>query len=308
MKFLITGGAGFIGSNLADKLIEKGNEVFIMDNLLTGRIDNVNRKVADFLHGSISNTELFQNFFKAVKPDIVIHAAASGKDPDKWKVDVDNNVIGTVNVVKNCQQFGVKKIIYFQTSLCYGPPVEQPITLSHQINPRNSYAITKTAAEQFIFMSGLNYTSFRLANCYGPRNLAGPAPTFYHRLTSNLPCFVFDTRRDFIFIEDLMEVVFKAIDLDIKGVYHISTGKDYSIKEIFDHVCEALKIKVDVEVKPKLPEDVYSILIDPTKTIKDFNFVPKTLLKDGITKAIEWYKTHSITETYTHLDINKVNK
>jgi len=307
MKVLITGGAGFIGSNLADKLIERGDQVFVIDNLLTGRKDNIHPKV-QFCLGSIANGELLESLFKYEEPDIVIHAAASGKDPDNWWVDVENNVTGTVNVVKLSKKFGVKKLIYFQTSLCYGPPKEQPITLEHQINPMNSYAITKTAAEQFIFMSGLEYTSFRLANCYGPRNLAGPIPTFYLKLSKDLPCFVFDTARDFIFINDLMEIVFKAIDGKQTGVYHISTGRNYPIKEIFDIVCKIMGKKINVQVRPKLPEDVYSILIDPLKTIKDFNFVPKTLLKDGIAHAISWYQIHDITETYTHLDINKVTK
>jgi UDP-glucose 4-epimerase len=304
MKILITGGAGFIGSNLADKLIARGDTVCVIDNLLTGRKDNLNPQVA-FCLGSIANAELLESFFKYSEPDVVIHAAASGKDPNNWQVDVDNNVTGTVNVVKNSIKYNVKKLIYFQTSLCYGPPVEQPITLKHQINPLNSYAITKTAAEQFIFMSGLNYTSFRLANCYGPRNLAGPIPTFYLRLSKNLPCFVFDTARDFIFINDLMEIVFKAIDGKQKGVYHISTGGSYPIKDIFDIVTELMEKKIDVKVRPKLPEDVYSILIDPSKTIKDFNFIPKTFIKDGISQALAWYQTHDITETYTHLNMVK---
>lgn len=309
MKVLITGGAGFIGSNLADKFISRGDKVYVIDNLLTGRKDNLNPQT-QFCLGSVANGELLHSFFKYVEPDVVIHAAASGKDPDSWQVDVENNVTGTVHVVRNCQHFKVKKLIYFQTSLCYGPPKEQPITLEHKINPLNSYAITKTAAEQFIFMSGLNYNSFRLANCYGPRNLAGPIPTFYLRLSKDLPCFVFDTARDFIFINDLMEIVFQAVDNleKYKGVYHISTGGSYPIKEIFDIVCELMEKKIDVKVRPKLPEDVYSILIDPSKTIKDFNFTPKTLLKDGISEALAWYQTHDITETYTHLDINKVNK
>src|SRR5690606_37026460 len=130
----------------------------------------------------------------------------------------------------------VNRLIYFQTALCYGIPQEQPITLNHPIEPSlSSYAISKTAGEHHIFLSGLNAISFRLANAYGPRNISGPLPTFYHRITNNKQCFVMDTRRDFIFIQDLVDIVEKAVDgAGEPGPYHISSGKDFSIKELFD--------------------------------------------------------------------------
>lgn len=305
MNVLITGGAGFIGSNLADKLIERGDKVFVIDNLLTGRIDNVNLSV-NFCEGSVANSKLLEYFFKESSPDVVIHAAASYKDPNDWEFDVKNNILGSVNVIKCCQKFDVKRLIYFETSLCYGHPMENPITLLHPINPTGtSYAITKTAAELFIFASDLNYVTFRLANCYGPRNTAGAVPSFYIRLKQNLPCFAYNTRRDFIFIEDLMDVVIKAVDGIGKGTYHISTGKDYAIKEIYDIVANILKIDKNAELRPMLPDDVFSILLDPSKTIETFNSVPKTPLKEGIKKAIDWYESVNLSEFFTHLRISK---
>src|SRR4030042_1631998 len=304
MKVLITGGAGFIGSNLADKLVSRGDEVSVIDNLYTGRIENVNQKVL-FYKGSIADENDFKNFFRQVGPDVVIHAAASYNDPKKWKFDIENNVLGTVNVVKNCQEVNIKRLIYFQTSLFYGVPVEQPITLSHPINPTSKYVITKTAAERFIFASNLNFVSFRLANCYGPRNLSGAIPTFYIRLKKDFSCFVYDTRRDFIFIDDLMKVVIKAVDGTGKGVYHISTGRDFSIKEIYDNICKSLKIARDVEVKSMLDDDVFSILLDPSKTTKEFDFRPTTSLEEGIKKAVEWYEYAKPTNSHTHLNVPK---
>src|SRR5207244_3821868 len=116
------------------------------------------------------------------KPEIVVHAAASYKDPENWKEDVLTNVLGTSNVVKESIKSHVKRVIYFQTSLCYGKPQTAPITLEHRVNPESSYAISKTAAEQYIALSGLDFISFRLANVYGPRNISGPLPTFFKRL------------------------------------------------------------------------------------------------------------------------------
>jgi UDP-glucose 4-epimerase len=155
--------------------------------------------------------------------------------------------VGTANMVKAALNMKVSRFIYFQTALCYGlRPLEQPITLNHPILPQgSSYAISKTAGEQYIELSGLDYISFRLANAYGPRNLSGPLPTFYHRLTSGLPCFVMDTRRDFIFFQDLIDVVIKAIDgQGSRDLNHVSSGSDFAIKELFDATVKAMVIKL----------------------------------------------------------------
>ncbi len=306
-KVLITGGAGFIGSHLTDKLIKQGHQVLVIDNYSTGRRDNLTQNdLLTVIEGSIADTELVNSVFSRFSPDIVVHAAASYKDPNNWIEDVLTNNLGTVNIAQASVKQNVERLIYFQTSLCYGlKPLEQPIGLDHPILPGgSSYAISKTAGEYYIELSGLDYISFRLANAYGPRNLSGPLPTFYHRLTQAKACFVMDTRRDFIFIDDLIEVVLKAIDgQGTKGAYHISSGKDYSIKELFDAVVESLELKLDeeVEVKPRHEDDVFTILIDPSQTNHDFNWQTSTPLNVGVAKAIEWYKVYGITQTFTHL-------
>jgi UDP-glucose 4-epimerase len=307
MKVLITGGAGFIGSHLADKLLAEGHEVLCIDNYQTGRRDNLKEQEnLTVIEGTIADQNLVDTHFDAFRPDYVVHAAAAYKDPTNWVEDAYTNVLGTVNIVKAAQRCEVKRIIYFQTALCYGlKPIEQPITLNHPINSTgSSYAISKTAGEHYIELSGLDFVSFRLANAYGPRNLSGPLPTFYHRLTTGKACFVMETRRDFIYVDDLVEVVMKAIKgQGSRGYYHISTGSDYSIKELFDETIHALNIKLekDVEVRPRNQDDVFTILIDPTKTQKDFNWKASTPLSKGVAFAIEWYKQNGIDQTFTHL-------
>lgn len=307
MKILITGGAGFIGSELADRLLARGDEVLVIDNYATGRRDNLtphaNLKI---IEGTIANGDLVHNAFENFKPEQVVHAAASYKDPNNWSEDSHTNVLGTTNVVQASQNAGIKRLIYFQTALCYGlHPIEQPITLTHPIHPEgSSYAISKTAGEHYISLSGLDFLSFRLANAYGPRNLSGPLPTFYHRLTSGKKCFVMDTRRDFIYVSDLVDVVVKALDgKGEKGYYHISSGSDYAIKELYDATIEALGIieKEQVEVRERNPDDVFSILLDPSRTNKDFSWKASTPLKDGVARAVDYYKKFGISETYTHL-------
>ncbi|MBC5793618.1 NAD-dependent epimerase/dehydratase family protein [Sphaerospermopsis sp. LEGE 00249] len=314
MKILITGGAGFIGSHLADRLLAKGDQVLVIDNYSTGRRDNLKSDTnLTVVEGTIADQELVNKVFDDFQPEQVVHAAASYKDPNNWLEDSLTNVLGTANITQASQRLNVQKLIYFQTALCYGlKPLEQPITLNHPIlSGGSSYAISKTAGEQYIQLSGLDYISFRLANAYGPRNLSGPLPTFYHRLTNDKPCFVMDTRRDFIYIQDLVDVVIKALDgQGNAGAYHISSGSDYSIKELFDATVKALDInlKEEVEVRPRNVDDAYTILLDPSQTNQDFNWQITTPLETGVKAAIEWYKEYGITQTYTHLKLGEEKK
>lgn len=212
-------------------------------------------------------------------------------------------------MVEAAREAGVGRLVYFQTALCYGTqPIEQPITLSHPLRPDSSYAISKTAGEQYIELSGIPFVSLRLANIYGPRNVSGPPPTFWQRLTEGKPCFAMETRRDFIYISDLIEVVNAALAGTGEGHYHVSTGSDYSIKEMFDAVTNAMGIELDeeVEVRPAPPEDAPSILLDPARTKADFGWEAKVPLADGIKQTIEWYGRNGVGETYTHLKADEV--
>jgi UDP-glucose 4-epimerase len=313
MKTLITGGSGFLGSHVADALLAQNDEVFVIDNFSTGRRDNLMpQHRLTILEGDIADKRIVDKAFDAFHPDVVVHAAASYKDPDNWEEDGRTNVLGTLNIIDACQRLSINRLIYFQTALCYGlHPLEQPITLTHpyfsgSYQGGSSYAISKTAAEMYIALSKLDFISFRLANAYGPRNLSGPLPTFYHRLKNNKPCFVMDTRRDFIYCADLVSVVIKAIHgLGSRGYYHISSGRDYSIKELFDATIDALgfdpMLKENVEVKPRGSDDVYTILIDPARTNQDFMWKTEKPLADGVKEAIDYYTEYGISETYTHL-------
>jgi UDP-glucose 4-epimerase len=308
MKVLITGGAGFIGSTLADRLLARGDEIVVVDNYATGRRDNlVESPNLTVIEGSIADEPTVAEAFGANgDPEVVVHAAAAYKDPDAWAEDTRTNVLGTVNVVRASEAAGAGRFIYFQTALCYGlKPLEQPITLAHPIRPEgSSYAVSKTAGEQYIALSSLEWISFRLANAYGPRNLSGPLPTFYARLTQDESVFVMDTRRDFIFVDDLVDCVMKAIDGRGRlGPYHISSGADYSIKELYDSTIKALELpeKADVEVRPRGEDDAATILLDPAETERDFDWRITTPLEEGVSRAIQYYRDFGIEETYTHL-------
>jgi UDP-glucose 4-epimerase len=311
MKVLITGGGGFIGSHLADRLLAEGSEVLVVDNFATGRRDNLEeRDGLRIVDATIEEPAALEGAFSELGPDFVVHAAASYKDPDSWAEDTRTNALGTVNVVKATQAGGVERLLYFQTALCYGTtPIEQPVTLEHPIRPDSSYAISKTAGEQYIELSGLDFVSFRLANAYGPRNISGPLPTFFQRLTEGKPVFVMDTRRDFIYVDDLIDVVMQAV-LDGKGHghYHVSSGSDYAIKELLNATLAALpevELDGDVEVRAKGEDDAYTILLDPSRIQRDFGWSPTTSLEEGVARAIEYYRDRGIEQTYTHLKVGK---
>jgi UDP-glucose 4-epimerase len=304
---LITGGAGFIGSHRADRLVSRETPVLVIDNYATGRRDNLaaNPRL-EVVEGSIADREVVEQAFARFKPTHVVHAAASYKDPENWLEDARTNVAGTANIVRAAEANGVQRLVYFQTALCYGlRPLEQPITLSHPIQPDgSSYAISKTAGEQYIRLGKVEWISFRLANAYGPRNLSGPLPTFYSRLTTGKPCFVMDTRRDFIYIDDLVDCVMRSLEgAGTQGPYHISSGSDFSIKELFDATVKALAIQLEreVEVRPRNEDDVFTILLDPSKTASDFGWKTTTPLTEGVARAIAYYKQFGITQTFTHL-------
>jgi UDP-glucose 4-epimerase len=313
MRVLVTGGAGFIGSHLTDRLLARSDEVTVIDNYATGRRDNLPDAAPGLtvIEGDVADREVVEEAFTRFRPEVVVHAAASYKDPEDWASDAATNVLGTALVVRASESVQARRFIYLQTALCYGlHPLEQPITLDHPILPgASSYAISKTAGEQYVALSGLEWQSFRLANAYGPRNLSGPLPTFFSRLTAGKPCFVMDTRRDFVFVSELIDVLEKAIDgSGGAGAYHVSSGGDYSIQELFDATVAALGIELDapVEVRPRGPDDAYTILLDPSRTERDFDWRAGVPLEQGVKDAIEYYQRFGITDTYTHLKLEQL--
>jgi UDP-glucose 4-epimerase len=136
--------------------------------------------------------------------------------------------------------------------------------------------------------------------------VSGPLPTFFHRLTDDKPVFVMDTRRDFIYVQDLIDLVVAALDGQGEGgAYHASSGSDFSIKELFDATVSALELDPapEVEVRERNPDDTYTILLDPSRTQAEFGWSPTTPLEEGVAAAIAYYRDHGIEETYTHLKL-----
>jgi UDP-glucose 4-epimerase len=306
MKVLITGGCGQIGSHVAEMMLERGDEVLVIDNLATGRREHlVEHPKLQVVIDTIANKELVDSLVADFRPDVIIHTAASYKDPNDWYNDTLTNCVGGANIVMAAKTYGVSRFIYFQTALCYGvKPLQQPIRLDHPKLPANSsYAITKTANEDFIEISGIDFVTFRLANVVGPRNVSGPLPIFYQRLSEGKRCFVTGARRDFVFVKDLAHAVLKACDGVGKGTYHFSSGADVAIRELYNAVVEAMKLPdyPEPEVRDIGPDEAPSILLDPSRTFADFGLIEFTPMKETVKAAVEYFQKFGVYGGYTHL-------
>lgn len=306
MKVFVTGGLGQIGSHIAEMFLERGDQVMVIDNLATGRREHLqDHPNLQVVIDTISNKELIDDLVGSFKPDAIVHTAASYKDPDDWYNDTLTNCVGGSNVIDAAKKFGVKRFVYFQTALCYGlKPLQQPIRLDHPRLPNSSsYSISKTTNEFYLELSGVDYVTFRLANVVGPRNVAGPLPIFYQRLKDGKQCFVTQARRDFVFVKDLARVVLKACDGVGHGAYHFSSGQDIAIQELYDAVVNAMDLpnKPAAEVKELGPDDVFSILLDPSRTFEDFGDIEFTPLQETVSAAIQYYMQHGTLGEYTHL-------
>ena len=286
MKVLISGGCGQIGSHVAELFLKRGDQVLAIDNLATGRREHLaDHPNLTVVIDTIADKKLIDKLVSEFKPDAIVHTAASYKDPEDWYNDTLTNCVG-----------GSVK------------PLQQPIRLDHPKFPANSsYAITKTANEDFLEISGLDFVTFRLANVVGPRNVSGPLPIFFQRLKDGKKCFVTNARRDFVYVLDLAKNVVKACDGVGSGAYHFSSGTDVAIQELYDAVVEAMEITPYPEAEMKLigEDDAPSILLDPSKTFADFGKIEFTPLKQTVKAAIDYFKIHGTLGEYTHLKIEK---
>ena len=304
MRILITGGAGCLGSNLIEHWLPKGHEILVIDNFATGKREVVPAVPGlTVREGSIADASLVDECFSLFRPEVVIHAAAAYKDPDDWLEDSTTNIIGSIVVARAAQAFKLRRLINFQTALCYGRPQELPIPASHPTAPFTSYGITKTAGEQFLLLSGVPTLSLRIANVTGPRLAIGPIPTFYKRLQAGQSCFCSETSRDFLDMADFLDFMDLAIAEDAPtGIFNLSTGEAHSIKEIFDLVAEHLGLgAIEVPVVPPAADDVPVVSLDPGAAIEAFGWRARVGFADTIRRQLVWYDRYGISDVFSHL-------
>ena len=309
MRVLITGGAGMVGSHVAELLEARGDEVIIVDNFATGRPEHLlNLKTQYKFEDSIANEPLYDQLSAQFSNiDVIVHTAASFANGNDWSDHINTNVLGTALITRLAQKFN-SRLIYFQTALCYGDnPTIQPVPLEYPRQPMaSSYAISKTAGEFYIEQSGVDFVTFRLANIVGPRNLSGPLPIFYKRISAGEKCVIANAKRDFIDVRNLATVVLQAIDGRGNGAYHFSSGKDVQIIDLYKKVVSAMKL--DFEPEYDFQENAAggppSILLDPTRTYSDFDMPTLNSIEETVSGAISYYEKFGVTREVTHLKKN----
>jgi nucleoside-diphosphate-sugar epimerase len=309
VRILITGGAGCLGSNLIEHWLPRGHHILVIDNFATGKREVVPPiEGLRVIEGSVADAALVERAFAEFRPEVVVHSAAAYKDPADWREDALTNVTGSINVAQTSEKAGVKRLINFQTALCYGRPREVPIPVDHPVAPFTSYGVSKTAGEQYMLMAGVPVVSLRIANVTGPRLAIGPIPTFFKRLQAGQKCFCSDTVRDFLDMSDFIALMDLAVaDRAPTGVYNVSTGEGHSIKDVFDEVVAYLGIELSepVPVVPPGADDVPAVVLDPSRTESEFGWRAKVGFAETIRRQLDWYRRHGVSDVFSHLSAPK---
>ena len=306
MRILITGGAGCLGSNLVERHVAAGHEVLVIDNFATGRREALPAVAGlEVVDGSIVDATLVERCFARFRPTHVVHAAAAYKDPGNWVEDTRTNVLGAINIGDAARRHGARRLVNFQTVLCYGRPQQVPIPVDHPVQPFTSYGISKTAAEQYLMMmTDVPVVSLRLANVTGPRLAIGPIPTFYKRLKAGRSCFCSDTTRDFLDMEDFFTITDVVLADDAPtGVFNVSTGEGHTIKEVFDVVAEHVGAELDspVPIVPPAADDVPAVVLDPSHTKAELGWKATVGFAESVRRTLSWYDEHGVDAVYSHL-------
>ena len=302
---LLTGGAGCLGSNLVEHWLPQGHDILVLDNFATGKrevVPTVPRLTV--VEGSVADHDLVHRVFQDFAPELVVHSAAAYKDPSDWREDAATNVLGSINVARAAEAVSARRLVNFQTALCYGRPRVVPIPVDHPTAPFTSYGISKTAGEQFVLMAALPTVSLRIANVAGPRLAIGPIPAFYKRLKAGQPCTCSDTVRDFLAMSDFLTLMDLVIaDEAPTGVFNVSTGEGHSIKDVFDEVASYLGITppTPVPVVPPGPDDVRAVVLDPSATEARLGWKARVGFSEMIRAQLDWYAAHGVSDVYSHL-------
>jgi UDP-glucose 4-epimerase len=303
-KILITGGAGFIGSHLVDKLINENYTVIIVDNLSTGKKENINLK-AKFYKLDILNPKIFE-VFKKEKPEIVFHLAAqvnvrkSVEDPIN---DAKINILGFLNILEACRKFNVKKIIFSSSGgAIYGETKIIPTPENYLPNPESPYGIAKLIVEKYLDfykkVYGLDYIALRFANVYGsrqdPKGEAGVVSIFIEKIFKGERPIIFGNgkqTRDFIYVDDIVSALIKSISYKGKEtIFNVGTDIETSVNQLFKLISKILRAKTKpIYVSPK-PGELKRNCLNISKIKKELKWQPKYNLEKGFKETIKWFR------------------
>lgn len=302
MKVLITGGYGFIGSHIADRFYKEGHEIFIIDNLSSGNIENISFK-HKFYNLNVEDRDC-EKVFKANKFDIVVHLSnqidvrTSIEHP---YLEAKSNILGLINILELSVKYNVKKFIFASSAAVYGDTDDLPIIEDSKKNPLSPYGISKLTGEYYLSkwneIYGLNTVVFRFSNVYGPRQAYssedGVISSFMKNIINNEEVTIYgdgNQTRDFIYVEDLVDCVFKsAFCKECRGVYNLSSNTEISINEIVNFLNKFTRVK-KVVYKEKIKGDIDKSRLDNSLAKEVFGWEPIYTFEEGIEKTYKWFK------------------
>jgi len=304
MKAVVTGGAGFIGSNLVDALLERGDEVVIVDNLTTGKRENVEQALANgarLVEADIRDGQALRDLFEEVRPGVVFHFAAQidvRRSVADTPLDAMINVVGTINVLEAALAVGARVVNSSTGGAIYGEGKIIPAPEDHPAEPEAPYGQSKFAAEGYLELyrrlHGLSTVSLRYGNVYGPRQdplgEAGVIAIFCGKLIDGTKPKVFGDgkqTRDYVFVGDVVAANLAAGDSQATGSFNIGTGKQTSVLDLV----EALRAHADGDFEPEMaperPGEVQHIALDYTRAREELGFEPKVGLDEGLEITLE---------------------
>ena len=304
MKILVTGGAGFIGSHLVDRLVQEGHQVSVIDNLSTGKRKNLNKKAR--LYKMDIQSSKIDRVFRKERPIIVVHLAAqmnvrlSTEDPT---FDASVNILGTINLLEHSVRHGVRKITFSSSGgAAYGEQDVFPAPETHRTDPLSPYGISKLAGEKYLayyeFVSGVRYVALRLGNVYGPRQdsegEAGVVAIFTKKMLKGDQPIINGTgmqTRDFVYVEDVVEAIMATLAPDVQGIYNVGTGKETSVNECYKILKDLTKSECkDLHGPGKKGEQLRSVL-DVTKIREKFGWDPQVSIAEGLERTVEFFRS-----------------
>lgn len=313
-RVLVTGGAGFIGSHLADALISEGYTVIVFDNESTGFRKNVPKK-ARYMKGDVSDKEDIRNAFDGGL-DAVFHVAGQASTINSFGnplEDLTTNIIGTINIIELCLQKKVPRLLYASSMTCYGHPEKIPTPVDSPCRPISYYGITKYAAERYVHAAAdrndLNFqfqvTSFRMFNVYGERQslenpYQGVMAIFISNILDNTPITIHsdgEQSRDFIYIKDVVDAWIMALNEpeSYNKVINIGTSMQISINQLVDEILKANgkdRSGYTVEYGPERPGDQKHMQADISETMAILGWSPKVRFKEGMQRTVRWARQH----------------
>lgn len=306
MKIIVTGGVGFIGSHIVDLLIEKGHGVVVVDNLSTGRKDNLNSK-AKFYMMDVNDTKLIEVFEKE-KPEIVCHQAAQINVRTSLVNPINDayiNILGTINLLECCRKTKVRKFVYASSGGArYGEPINLPCKETDSIHPLSPYGISKHSAEHYIELYnkiyGMEYNILAYANVYGPRQdpwgEAGVISIFINNILSGKECKIFGDgkqTRDYIFVKDIAKANLLAIEKITKTKnFNIGTGKETSVNDLFEKISKIIG-KGKAAHTDKIPGEVLRIALDCNLAKNELGYQSSTEIDEGLKLTVDGYEENT---------------